>query len=159
MKAGAILKIQKVIIKNAPTILAVMGGVTTIIAVCMSSEASLKAHEAIKEAEEEAKGDDYELYSECKEFWAAILVQGLEQTIIEYGVKITNLQTYYKNWNKGIMTGEQVYESDLFFELEYFIIFFAFITLFSHNEHSVPNSPTIIIALLPCFAQTWWWSI
>lgn len=67
MKAGAILKIQKVIIKNAPTILAVMGGVTTIIAVCMSSEASLKAHEAIKEAEEEAKGDDYELYSECKD--------------------------------------------------------------------------------------------
>jgi len=66
MKAGAILKIQKVLVKNAPTILAVMGGISTVIAVVMSSDASLKAHEAIKEAEREAKGDDYELYSECK---------------------------------------------------------------------------------------------
>ena len=54
----------------------------------------------------------------------------------ELNLKVANLleldYIYYKNWNNGIMTGEQVYDSDLFFELEYFIIFFfsdAFIKL------------------------------
>ena len=46
----------------------------------------------------------------------------------ELNLKVTNIleldYIYYKNWYNGIMTAEQVYESDLFFELEYFIIFF-----------------------------------
>ena len=47
----------------------------------------------------------------------------------ELNLKVTNIleldYIYYKNWYNGIMSGEQVYESDLFFELEYFIFFFS----------------------------------
>ena len=38
----------------------------------------------------------------------------------ELNLKVTNIleldYIYYKNWYNGIMSGEQVYESDLFFE-------------------------------------------
>ena len=51
MKAGIVLKFQKVLVKNAPTILAVMGGIGTIAAVCMSSDAAIKAKH-IREVEE-----------------------------------------------------------------------------------------------------------
>lgn len=78
MKAGAILKIQKVLVKNAPTILAAMGAIGTIAAVCMSSDAALKAKQAIEDAEREAKGDDYELYSECKK----LAKKGYQETAI-----------------------------------------------------------------------------
>ena len=78
MKAGVILKIQKVLVKNAPTILAVMGAVGTVAAVCMSSDAALKATQAIEEAEREAKGDDYELYSESKK----LAKKGYKETAI-----------------------------------------------------------------------------
>jgi len=78
MKAGAILKIQRLIVKNAPTILAVLGGIGTIASVCLSSDAALKAKEAIEQAEREAKGDDYELYSECKE----LAKKGYKETAI-----------------------------------------------------------------------------
>lgn len=61
-KSGAFLKIQRVIVKNAPTILAAMGAVGTIAAVCMSSDAALRAKKAIEQAERDAKGDDYETY-------------------------------------------------------------------------------------------------
>lgn len=78
MKAGVILKIQKVLVKNAPTILAVMGAVGTVAAVCMSSDAALKATQAIEEAEREAKGDDYELYSQSKK----LAKKGYKETAI-----------------------------------------------------------------------------
>lgn len=78
MKAGVILKVQKVLVKNAPTILAVMGAVGTVAAVCMSSDAALKATQAIEEAEREAKGDDYELYSESKK----LAKKGYKETAI-----------------------------------------------------------------------------
>ncbi len=64
------------------------------------------------------------LYSECLTFWSSILIQGLENTIIEYGLKINELKNYFIDWKNGIVTGEQVYESDLFFDFEYFIIYF-----------------------------------
>ena len=64
------------------------------------------------------------LYSECSTFWSSILIQGLENTIIEYGLKIAELQNYFIDWNNGLLTGELVYESDLFFDFEYFIIYF-----------------------------------
>jgi hypothetical protein len=58
MKAGVILKVQKVLVKNAPTILAVMGAVGTIAAVCMSSDASLKARQAIDAEEFKRNNED-----------------------------------------------------------------------------------------------------
>ena len=64
------------------------------------------------------------LYSECLNFWSSILIQGLENTIIEFGLKINELKNYFIDWNNGIVTAEKVYESDLFFEFEYFIIYF-----------------------------------
>ena len=68
--------------------------------------------------------DTNKLYNECKYWWSGILLQGLEATIIEFSLKITELQNYYKDWKNGITTAEEVYNSDLFFDLEYFIIFF-----------------------------------
>ena len=68
--------------------------------------------------------DSNALFNECKYWWSGILLQGLEHTIIEFSLKITELQNYYKYWVNGIMTAEEVYNSDLFFDLEYFIIFF-----------------------------------
>lgn len=48
MKVGAFLKVQKFVVKNAPTILAAMGAVGTITAVVMSSDAALKAKKVIE---------------------------------------------------------------------------------------------------------------
>ena len=91
MKAGVILKIQKVLVKNAPTILAVMGAVGTVAAVCMSSDAALKATQAIEEAEREAKGDDYELYFESKK----LAKKGYKETAIAKQLDISEDNGYH----------------------------------------------------------------
>ena len=62
-KIGIILKAQKFIVKNAPTILSVMGAVGTITAVCMSSDAALKSKRIIKAEEFKRQNPDI-----CKKY-------------------------------------------------------------------------------------------
>lgn len=62
MKLGGIVKVQKFIVKNAPTILSVMGAVGTVAAVILSSDSAIKAKRVIAEAEEKAKGENYDTY-------------------------------------------------------------------------------------------------
>ena len=62
-KVGVFLKAQKFIVKNAPTILSVMGAVGTITAVCMSSDAALKSKRIIKAEEFKRQNADI-----CKKY-------------------------------------------------------------------------------------------
>lgn len=51
MIGGTFLKVQKFLIKNAPTILATMGAIGTVAAVVMSSDSSIKAKKILESAE------------------------------------------------------------------------------------------------------------
>ena len=65
-KVGFFLKVQKFVIKNAPTILSVMGAVGTITAVAMSSDAALKSKRIIKAEEFKRQNADI-----CKKYLPA----------------------------------------------------------------------------------------
>lgn len=53
------LKVQKVIVKNAPTILAVMGAVGAVASVGLAIDGTLKAQEELDKLAREQKGDSY----------------------------------------------------------------------------------------------------
>ncbi len=55
----AFLKIQKVVVKNAPTILAVMGAVGAVAATGLAIDGTLKAQEELDRRAREEKGDSY----------------------------------------------------------------------------------------------------
>ena len=67
MKAKIFLKAQKLIIQNAPTILAVLGGTAAIGAVVMAIDGTKKSEKKCKELDEEIKGDLYSDYCQVKE--------------------------------------------------------------------------------------------
>ena len=57
-KTSAFLKIQRMVVKNAPTILAVMGAVGTVTAVVMSSDAAIRAKKVIETEEFKSQNKD-----------------------------------------------------------------------------------------------------
>lgn len=59
MSVGSLFpKVQKFVVKNAPTILAAMGAIGTVTAVVMSSEAALKAERVLENADFKKRNED-----------------------------------------------------------------------------------------------------
>lgn len=98
----AFLKIQKVVVKNAPTILAVVGAIGAAASVGLAIEGTIKAQEELDKRAREEKGESYYKAQEANH----LLEEGFSNTDIckKLNVKVVNTEEEAKEYIEDLVS-------------------------------------------------------